>query len=71
MPSKNSDTDTLARSLQRSILGTMLAILALLGLAMARGLLSGDYLVGLLGAGLAIGSGAWILALLREGLRER
>ena len=71
MPSKNSETDTLARSLHRSILGTMLAILALVGLAMARGFLSGDYLVGLLGAGLAIGSSAWILALLREAFRER
>ena len=71
MPSEKSDTDTLARSLQRSILGTMLAILAFVGLAMARGLLSGDYLLGLLGAGIAIGSVAWILVLVREGLRER
>jgi hypothetical protein len=71
MSASPSSTDELASSLHRGVLGTLLAIVALLGVGLARGLASGEYLVGTLGLLLAVGAGYWILDLFREGLQQR
>lgn len=71
MPSTESDARTLASSLHRSILGFGLAVLGLLGVGLARQLLTGDYLVGVAGVVIALGAGYWVLSLFLDGLRER
>ncbi|MFC6960847.1 hypothetical protein [Halocatena marina] len=71
MPSTESDAGTLASSLHRSILGFGLAVLGILGVGLARQLLTGEYLVGVAGVGIALGAGYWILSLFLEGLHDR
>ncbi|QLD88927.1 hypothetical protein HWV07_07745 [Natronomonas salina] len=71
MPSDTSGVDDLASSLHRTALGTLLAIVGILGVGLARRLPDGDYLIGLLGVVLALGAVVWISSLLGEGLRER
>lgn len=56
-------------AIQRTILGVLLAVLALMGLGAAPGLLEGEYVVGGGGAVLAVGAGYWIGWLFLDGLR--
>ncbi|WP_181686190.1 hypothetical protein [Halorhabdus salina] len=72
MPSSESNTEKLASSLHRGILGLFLGMVGLLGVELAREeLLKGHYLLGTVGVVLALGAGYWILSLFLEGLRER
>ena len=71
MPPSASNTEKLASSLHRGILGLFLGMVGLLGVGLARKLLMGDYLLGTVGVVLALGAGYWILSLFFEGLQER
>ena len=72
MATDTSDTDRFVASVHRAILGVLLALAAVFGLGLLRrGISDGNVLfaiAGLVIAALAIG---WIVALFREGLRER
>lgn len=66
----DSDTDRLASALHRSVLGVMLALVALLTLGWgARAVLDGRPL-GALGVLVGLGAVYWIVDLFREGMRE-
>jgi len=71
MPSQGSETEQLASSLHRGLLGLLLGIIGLFAIEMARRLLLGDYLIGIIGVIVTLGIGYWILSLFFEGLQER
>jgi len=52
-------------------LGLLLGIIGLFAIEMARRLLLGDYLIGIIGVIVTLGIGYWILSLFFEGLQER
>ena len=66
------NADRLVGSIHRAVLGALLAIFVVLGIGVAISALpAGSYVVGGLGAAVALGVGYWILSLFAEGLRER
>lgn len=69
MSSEESSTDALAASLHRSILGVLLAILALVGLSIAVNA-DGNLLMAVAGAVAAVGAVLWIGWLFVEGYRD-
>lgn len=71
MHSKESETEKLTSSLHRGFLGLLLGIVGIFAIEMARGLLIGDYLSGIIGVIVTLGIGYWILSLFFEGLQER
>ena len=71
MPSPESETEQLASSLHRALLGLLLGIVGLFALQLAGRLLVGDYLIGIIGVIVIVGAGYWILSLFVEGLQER
>ncbi|WP_275737298.1 hypothetical protein [Halorhabdus sp. SVX81] len=71
MPSPESKTEQLASSLHRGLLGLLLGIVGIFAIGMARELLVGDYLIGIIGVIVTLGTGYWILSLFFEGLQER
>jgi ABC-type antimicrobial peptide transport system permease subunit len=71
MPSQKSETEQLTSSLHRGLLGLLLGIVGIFAIEMARGLLVGDYLIGIIGVIVTFGIGYWILSLFFEGLQER
>ena len=71
MPSLESETEQLASSLHRGLLGLLLGIVGVFALQLAGRLLVGDYLLGIIGVIVTLGTGYWILSLFFEGLQER
>lgn len=68
MTERNTNTEELAASLHRTILGTLLGILLIFGIGFGRaGFGDGNYLYGILGVAVALIAGYWILDLFREG----
>ncbi|MFB6068755.1 MAG: hypothetical protein ABEJ90_02395 [Halobacterium sp.] len=67
-----SALDALAASFHRSVLGGLLALVALVALGWSmRRLNAGDIVVAAAGGLVAAGAVSWILSLFLEGLRER
>ncbi|QGN06415.1 hypothetical protein Hrd1104_03285 [Halorhabdus sp. CBA1104] len=71
MASPESATEQLASSLHRGLLGLFLGIVGLIALQLAGRLLVGEYLIGIIGVIVTLGTGYWILSLFIEGLQER
>ncbi|MCU4728220.1 hypothetical protein [Halapricum hydrolyticum] len=71
MPSPESETEQLASSLHRGLLGLLLGIVGIFALQLAERLLVGEYLIGIIGVIVTLGIGYWILSLFFEGLQER
>ncbi|SEK30748.1 hypothetical protein [Haloferax larsenii] len=70
MPATDSKTGQFASALQRGILGTLLAIVAILGFGLLRGLATGKLLWGSFGLILFVGAGYGIITLFLEGYDE-
>jgi hypothetical protein len=68
--SATSSTETLVASIHRAILGGFLAIFAIIGIGwVIRAFPSGNYVLGLVAALLAVGTAYWIGYLFLEGYR--
>ncbi|GAA0468879.1 hypothetical protein MUK72_06890 [Halococcus dombrowskii] len=66
-----SGTEGLLGSLRRALLGGLLGIIAIISIGVAmRALPSGNYLVGVGSATLAVGAVAWIVSLFDTGYRS-
>ncbi|EMA45634.1 hypothetical protein C448_07352 [Halococcus morrhuae DSM 1307] len=71
MSPNSSGTEGLLGSLRRALLGGLLGIIALVSIGIAiRALPSGNYLVGVGSAALAVGAVAWIVSLFVTGYRS-
>lgn len=67
MTGSKPNTEELAASLHRTVLGILLAIFLIFGIGFARaGLADGNYLYGILGTAAALIAGYWIVDLFRE-----
>ena len=71
MASSKSETEKFASALHRGLLGYFLGIVGLFALQLAGKLLVGEYLIGMIGVIVTVGTGYWILSLFFEGLQER
>ncbi|WP_229115341.1 hypothetical protein [Halapricum desulfuricans] len=71
MTHSESETEKLMSSLHRGLLGLLLGIVGIFALQLARRLLVGEYLIGIIGVIVTLGTGYWILSLFFEGLQER
>ena len=72
MAADTSETDRFVASAHRAILGVLLALAAVFGLGLLRnGVEEGNVLFGVAGLVIAVLTIGWIVALFREGLRER
>jgi predicted lipid-binding transport protein (Tim44 family) len=66
-----SETEGLLGSLRRALLGGLLGIIAIISIGITiRALPSGDYLVGVGSAALAVGAVSWIVHLFVTGYRS-
>jgi hypothetical protein len=61
-----SNTDGSGFSLRNAILAVLLLLVVRLGTGWARGIVEGDYLIGIVGLALALGPIIWLLFILRE-----
>jgi hypothetical protein len=66
MPPIGSNTEALDFSLRNAILAVLLLLIVRLGTGWARGIVEGDYLVGMIGLILALGPIVWLLFVFRE-----
>ena len=71
MPTPESATEQFTSSLHRGLLGLFLGIVGIFAIQLAGRLLVGDYLIGIIGVIVTLGTGYWILSLFFEGLQER
>ena len=72
MAADTSETDRFVAAAHRAILGVLLALAAVIGLGLLRsGVDDGNVLFGIAGLAIAVLAIGWIVALFREGLRER
>ncbi|NUC74632.1 hypothetical protein HTZ84_20420 [Haloterrigena sp. SYSU A558-1] len=72
MAASTTDTDRFVASIHRAILGVLLALAAVFGLGLLRtGVSDGNVPFGIAGLAIAAITIGWIVALFREGLRER
>ena len=66
MPPIDSNTDGLDFSLSNAVLAVFLLLIVRLGGGLARGIVEGDHLIGIVGLILALGPIVWLLFLFRE-----
>ena len=71
MPSTDSESAQLAAAVQRGVLGVLLAVVALVGMGLARQLLDGAFLRGGVGLLLLVGASYWLTILFWEGFSAR
>jgi len=66
MSPAGSSTEGVGFSLRNAIFAVLLLLIVRLGGGLARGLVEGDYLIGVVGLILALGPVVWLLFLFRE-----
>lgn len=67
MADPNTNTEELAASLHRTVLGILLAVFLIFGIGFARaGFTDGNYLYAILGVAATLISGYWIVDLFRQ-----
>jgi hypothetical protein len=66
MPPIDSNTEGLDFSLRNASLAVLLLLIVRLGTGLARGIVEGDYLIGIVGLILALGPIVWLLFIIRE-----
>jgi hypothetical protein len=66
MPSTDSSTEGLDFSLRSAVLAIVLLLIVRLGTGLARGIVEGNYLIGILGLTLAVVPIVWLLLIFKK-----